>query len=106
MYLNKVLTMTEDSFSIMREHFSKQEEPPCPTQMQHVSLILISNWEQSFTSQLLERATNFAYLDKYIGDIKSSVQLHGWCFSTSFCGDAFHLILPPDMIQIIASATS
>jgi hypothetical protein len=51
--------------------------------------------------QLLERATNFANQDKYIGDIKEQGSAP-WLMFLNFILWG----LPPDMIQIIASTTS
>jgi hypothetical protein len=68
--------MKEDSFSIMREHFSVREDPT----LSHADAALFIDTHFPLESsrlrgdmskyQLLERATNFAYQDKYIGDIK------------------------------------
>ena len=76
MYLNTVLTMTEDSFSIMREHFSIREDPflshADASRFVEAHFPLESSRLRGDMSkyQLLERATHFAYQDKYIGDIK------------------------------------
>jgi hypothetical protein len=76
MYLNTVLTMKTDSFSIMREHFSVREDPT----LSHAdaSRFVETNFQLESSRlrgdiskyQLLERAAQFAYKDKYIGDIK------------------------------------
>ena len=68
--------MKEDSFSIMREHFSVQEDPSLShadasrfvdTHFQLESSRLRGDMSKY---QLLERATHFAYQDKYISYIK------------------------------------
>ena len=101
--------MTEDSFSIMRKYFSNQEEPT----LSHVDAARFVESHFPIESsrlrgnmskyQLLERATKFSYHNKYIGDIKEQCSAQ-WLVFLNFI--FFHLILPPDMMQIIASATS
>jgi len=76
MYLNTVLAKTEDSFLIMREHFSNQDDPT----LSHADAAHFVDTHFPLESsrlrgdmskyQLLERATTFAYQDKFIGDIK------------------------------------
>jgi hypothetical protein len=76
MYLNTVLTKMDDSFLIMREHFSNREDPT----LSHADAARFIDTHFPLESsrlrgdkskyQLLERATNLAYQDKYIGDIK------------------------------------
>ena len=75
-YLNTVLTMKEDSFSIMREHFSVREDPSLSNA--DASRFVDTHFQLEGSRlrgdmskyQLLERATQFAYQEKYIGDMK------------------------------------
>ena len=74
--LHLYLVVKEDSFSIMRERFSILDDPT----LSHTDASRFANTHFPLESsrlrgdmskyQLLERATHFAYQDKYIGDIK------------------------------------